>query len=88
MLAVDAGHQVSSFVQRLERSDVECELVPTEAAAIAAADADVVLVEAEALDCVAARGTRRLGGAGGRGRHRRHAGVGRRRLSAGGCRAR
>ena len=33
VLAVDAGHQGSSFVQRLERGDVECELVPMEAAA-------------------------------------------------------
>jgi len=50
VLAVDAGHQGSSFVQRLERVEVECELVPTEAAAIAVAAADVVLIEAEALD--------------------------------------
>jgi hypothetical protein len=50
VLAVDAGHQGASFVQRLERSEIECELVPMEAAAIAAADADVVLVEADALD--------------------------------------
>jgi hypothetical protein len=50
VLAVDAGNQATSFVQRLERSDVECELVPAEAAAAAAADADVVLVEADALD--------------------------------------
>jgi hypothetical protein len=49
VLAVDAGHQATSFVQRLERSDVECELVPPEAAAVAVADADVVLVEADAL---------------------------------------
>jgi hypothetical protein len=39
-----------SFVQRLERMEVESELVPMEAAALAAADADVVLVEADALD--------------------------------------
>ena len=50
VLAVDAGHQASSFVQRLERVDVESELVPTEAAAIAIAAADLVLLEAEALD--------------------------------------
>jgi hypothetical protein len=48
VLAVDADNLTSSFVQRLERLDVECELVPTHAAAIAAAAADVVLVEAEA----------------------------------------
>ncbi|MGI9052835.1 MAG: hypothetical protein ACR2HQ_09330 [Ilumatobacteraceae bacterium] len=50
VLAVDAGHHGSSFVQRLERHDIECELVPTESAAIATAAADIVLVEAEALD--------------------------------------
>jgi hypothetical protein len=50
VLAVDAGHQGSSFVQRLERADVESELVPTEAAAIAIAAADLVLLEADALD--------------------------------------
>ncbi|MET0144911.1 MAG: hypothetical protein ABW328_09020 [Ilumatobacteraceae bacterium] len=50
VLAVDAGHQASSFVQRLERSDIESELVPTESAAIATAVADLVLIEAEALD--------------------------------------
>jgi hypothetical protein len=49
VLAVDAGHHGSSFVQRLERSDVDCELVPTEAAAVAAADAELVLVEADAV---------------------------------------
>ena len=50
VLAVDAGLQGSSFVQRLERMDVESELVPTEAAAIAVAAADLVLLEADALD--------------------------------------
>jgi hypothetical protein len=50
VLAVDAGHQASSFVQRLERAEVESELVPTESAAIATAAADLALVEAEALD--------------------------------------
>jgi len=50
VLAVDADHLGSSFVQRLERRDVDCELVPTHAAAIAAAHADVVLIEADALD--------------------------------------
>jgi hypothetical protein len=50
VLAVDAGHRGSSFVQRLERLEVECELVPTEAAGIAVAAADLVLVEADALD--------------------------------------
>ncbi len=50
VLAIDAGHHGSSFVQRLERSEIECDLVPMEAAAVAVADADVALVEAEALD--------------------------------------
>ncbi len=50
VLAVEADHLTSSFVQRLERRDVDCELVPTHAAAVAAAAADVVLVEADALD--------------------------------------
>ena len=50
VLAVDAGHQGSSFVQRLERVEIESELVPTEAAAIAVAAADLVLIEADALD--------------------------------------
>ena len=64
VLAVDAGHQASSFVQRLERVDVACELVPTEAAAIAVAAADLVLIEADALDgtrIVAATGSALLG---------------------------
>jgi hypothetical protein len=50
VLAVDAGHEGSSFVQRLERVQVDSELVPTEAAAIAIAAADLVLLEAAALD--------------------------------------
>jgi hypothetical protein len=54
VLAVDAAHHATSFVQRLERADVECELVPAEAAAVAAADADVVLIEADAIDATRA----------------------------------
>ena len=50
VLAVDAGLQGSSFVQRLERHDIECELVPTESAATATAAAEVVLIEVQALD--------------------------------------
>ena len=72
VLAVDAGHQGSSFVQRLERHEVECELVPTEAAAIATAAADIVLVEAEALDgsrLVAPTGSAILAAAAGLCRH-------------------
>ena len=66
VLAVDAAHQASSFVQRLERADVESELVPTEAAAIAIASADLVLLEADALDgtqIVAPTGSALLGAA-------------------------
>ena len=68
VLAVDAGHQGSSFVQRLERSEVESELVPMEAAAIADGRADLVLVEADALDAtrlVAATGSAVLAAAAG-----------------------
>jgi hypothetical protein len=60
VLAIDAAHHGSSFVQRLERAEVESELVPMEAAAIATAAADIVLVEADALDAtsiVAATGS-------------------------------
>lgn len=49
VLAVEANHLTSRFVQRLERQEVDCELVPTHAAAVAASEADVVLVEAEAV---------------------------------------
>jgi hypothetical protein len=50
VLAVDAAGHGSSFVHHLERCEIECELVPVEAAAVAVAQADLVLVEAEALD--------------------------------------
>lgn len=49
VLAVDADHVTSSFVQRLERLDIQCDLVPMHAAALAAECADLVLVEAEAV---------------------------------------
>jgi translation initiation factor 2B subunit (eIF-2B alpha/beta/delta family) len=42
----DSRHEASSFMQRLERCDVDCEPVPAEALARAAAAADLVLVEA------------------------------------------
>ena len=48
VLAIEADHLTSSFVQRLERQDVECELVPTHATVLAARAADLVLVEADA----------------------------------------
>ena len=64
-----------SFVQRLERSEIECDLVPMDATAIATAHADVVLVEADALDTSRLVRARRLGRAGRGGRNHRDAGV-------------
>jgi hypothetical protein len=49
VLAVDARHDASSFVQRLERFDVSAESIPPEAVGRAAGAADVVLVEAIAV---------------------------------------
>lgn len=48
VLCADSRHQASSFMQRLERFDVDCEPVPSESLARAAASADIVLVEAVA----------------------------------------
>jgi hypothetical protein len=45
VLAADSRHEASSFLQRLERSDIECEPIPAEAIARAAAAADLVIVE-------------------------------------------
>lgn len=42
---VDSRHEASSFLQRLERCDVECDPVPAENMARAVADADLVIVE-------------------------------------------
>jgi hypothetical protein len=47
--AVDSRHEASAFVQRLERNDVPCDLVPAEALAAAIGAADVVVVEALAV---------------------------------------
>lgn len=44
----DSQHEASGFLQRLERFDVECEPLPSEAMARAAAAADLVVVEAVA----------------------------------------
>ena len=44
-LCADSRHEASSFLQRLERFEVECDPIPGEAIASAAAIADVVLVE-------------------------------------------
>lgn len=46
VLCADSRHEASSFLQRLERADVECEPVPSEALARAAHAADLVIVEA------------------------------------------
>jgi hypothetical protein len=50
VLAVDADFAGSAMSRRLERADVDYELVPTHAAALAVAQADVVLIEALAMD--------------------------------------
>jgi hypothetical protein len=49
VLAVDAAGQGSSFARRLQRADVEVEVVAPEGAATAAACADLVLLETIAL---------------------------------------
>jgi hypothetical protein len=46
VLAVDADDEGSSFVRRLQRADINAEIVPPGGAAAAAIAADVVLVEA------------------------------------------
>lgn len=46
VLCADSRFEASAFLQRLERYDVECEPVPAESIARAAAAADVVVVEA------------------------------------------
>ncbi|MFP5488583.1 MAG: hypothetical protein ACLGHQ_09795, partial [Acidimicrobiia bacterium] len=48
VLCTDSRFEASGFLQLLERYDVECEPVPAEAIARAAAAADVVVVEASA----------------------------------------
>lgn len=48
VLCVDSRFEASGFMQRLERYDVDCEPVPPESIARAAAAADVALVEAVA----------------------------------------
>lgn len=49
-LVVDAGHGASAFVRHLDRVEIDNDLVAPEAAALAAARADLVLVECLALD--------------------------------------
>lgn len=46
VLAVDADDEGSSFVRRLQRADIDAEVVPPGGAAAAAVAADLVLVEA------------------------------------------
>lgn len=49
VLCADARHEASSFMQRLERCEVECEPIPSESLARAADRADVALIEAAAV---------------------------------------
>ncbi len=61
VLAVDADDEGHAFVRRLQRADVEAEVVPAAGAASAAATADLVLVEAMAVgagEVLAAPGSR------------------------------
>ena len=46
VLAIDADDEGSSFVRRLQRADIDAEVVPSHGAAAAAIAADLVLVEA------------------------------------------
>lgn len=48
VLAVDADDEGSSFVRRLQRADIDAEVVPPSGAAAAAVAADLVLIEAMA----------------------------------------
>jgi hypothetical protein len=50
VLALDAGFTATSFVRRMERYDVDAEPVDAGVAGVAVATADVVLVEALAID--------------------------------------
>ena len=50
VLALDAGHTATSFVRRLERYDVDVDPVDAGVAGVVTKHADVVLVEAMAVD--------------------------------------
>jgi hypothetical protein len=50
VLALDAGHMATSFVRRMERYDVDVEPVDAGVAGVACHHADVVLIEAMAVD--------------------------------------
>lgn len=65
VLAFDVQHEASSFVRRMERADVEVEPLDAGVAGAAIRAADVVLVEAWALDAtrvVAPMGSSTIGG--------------------------
>ncbi len=49
VLAVDSRHEASAFVQRLERHDVTCDIVPPDGLAAAVGAADLVVIEALAV---------------------------------------
>jgi hypothetical protein len=50
VLALDAGHTATSFVRRMERHDVDVEPVDAGVAGVVSNHADVVLIEAMAVD--------------------------------------
>ena len=54
VVALDAGHTATSFVRRLERHDVDVEPVDAGVAGVVCRHADVVLIEAMAVDSVRA----------------------------------
>jgi hypothetical protein len=63
VLAVDANDEGSSFVRRLQRADVDAEVVPAAGMSAAALAADIVLIEALACgpsEALAATGSRAL----------------------------
>ena len=67
VLAVDANDEGSSFVRRLQRADVEAQVVPAAGIGAAVLAADIVLVEALACgpaEALAATGSRALASVG------------------------
>ncbi len=63
VLAIDADDQGNSFVRRLQRADIDAEIVPAAGIAAAAVAADIVLVEAMATgtdEILATTGSRAL----------------------------
>lgn len=49
VLAVDSDHAASGFAQRLERHEIECEVLPAEGLAAGIGHADLVLLEVDAV---------------------------------------